>query len=156
MVEVGVIRNAHVNDLEHIITIEQQCFKGDHAYSPQQLKYLLTKANSLTLVETKENNIRGFVIILLHKGTRIAGLETIDVTPLFQKQGIALKLLIAAEEELKQKNINTIRLEVSVTNYQAIHLYEKQGYTKTKILKNYYQYNHDGSKDAFRMIKKLQ
>jgi len=156
MTETGIIRNAYIDDLEHIITIEQQCFKSDHAYSPQQLKYLITKANNLTLVETKENTIRGFIIILLRKGTHIAGLETIDVAPLFQKQGIALQLLTAAEEELKQKNINTIRLEVSVTNHQAIHLYQKQGYTKTKILKNYYQYTHDGSKDAFRMIKKLQ
>ena len=101
MIEVGIIRNAHIDDLEDIITIEQQCFKGDHAYSPQQLKYLLTKANSLALVETKENIIRGFVIILLRKETHIAGLETIDVTPFFQKQGIALRLLTAAEEELK-------------------------------------------------------
>ena len=156
MIEVGIIRNAHINDLEHIITIEQQCFKGDHAYSPQQLNYLIIKANSLTLVETKENIIRGFIIILLRKGTHTAGLETIDVAPLFQNQGIALRLLTVAEEELTQKNIKKIRLEVSVTNHQAIHLYQKQGYIKTKILKNYYQYNHDGSKDAFRMIKKLQ
>jgi ribosomal-protein-alanine acetyltransferase len=155
MTEIGFIRNAHIDDLEQIITIEQECFKGDHAYSPQQLQYLLTKANSLTLVETKEKHIRGFIIVLLHKGAHVAGLETIDVDPVFQKQGIALRLLSAAEEELKQKNIQRIRLEVSTKNHSAINLYEKQGYKKTKVIKNYYQFDHDGSQDAFQMIKEL-
>ena len=85
----------------------------------------------------------------------VAGIETINVDPMFRKKGIGLRLLSAAEELLKKKRIKRIRLEVAVTNLAAIGLYENAGFQKSMLLKKYYHFDHQGSRDAYRMIKEL-
>jgi ribosomal protein S18 acetylase RimI-like enzyme len=150
------IRIASPNDFERIIELENICFTSEQAYTRRQLNYLLTKANSLVLVETTNAVLRGFIIILYRKGNRVAGIETINVEPVYRKQGVGLRLLNAAEECLRKKGIHKIRLEVSTTNQAAIMLYENAGFKKIALLKNYYLYDHDDSRDAIRMIKELR
>lgn len=86
----------------------------------------------------------------------VAGIETINVDPAHRKKGIGLQLLSAAEEHLRKKGIHKIRLEVATTNHAAITLYEHAGFQKIALLKKYYHYNHEGSRDAYRMVKKLR
>jgi len=155
MQETTHIRKASLNDFERIVDLEITCFTSELAYTRRQLRYLLTKANSTVLVETINTIVRGFIIIVYRKGTRVAGIETINVDPVYRKQGVGLRLLNAAEECLRKRGIHKIRLEVSTTNRAAVMLYENAGFKKTALLKNYYLYNHDGSRDAFRMIKQL-
>ena len=149
------IRIATHEDIERIVEIEKKCFKNHLCYSKKKLGYLITKANSTCLVETKNQIIRGFVITLYRRGTKVAGVETVDVDPVFQKQGIGIKLLEAAEEDMKKHGIKKARLEVSTKNVSGIKLYEKAGFKKIEILKNYYIFEHDGSRDVFRMVKEL-
>jgi len=155
MTNPGIICRASLDDLDRIVELEKKCFQDNLSYSRRQLRYLLTKANSTFLVETYEETVRGFIIILYKKGTTVAGVETVDVDPNHQKQGIGLHLLKEAEEEMKNKGIKKIRLEVSTTNLAAIALYKKAGFRTFVLLKNYYLYNHQGSRDAVRMIKNL-
>jgi len=155
MTDSGIVRRSSLHDFERIIELEHLCFPGDLAYSQRQLRYLLTKANSTVLVETNNKVIRGFIIILYRKGTRVAGIETINVDPQYRKKGIASQLLNAAEADMRKKGIKKIRLEVSTTNHAAISLYENAGFQKKSILKNYYIYDHEGSYDALRMTKEL-
>jgi ribosomal protein S18 acetylase RimI-like enzyme len=151
----GVIRKVTNCDLARIIELENKCFNNNMAYSPRQLKYLITKANSNCLAEVLKETLRGFIIILYKKECKVAGVETLNVDPPFQGNGIAKKLLKAAEEEMLQKNIKKIRLEVSMGNIPAVKLYEKSGFRIKSILKNYYYNEHHGTHDAFRMIKEL-
>ena len=151
----NIIRKATNKDLEQIFKIEQQCFNRYTAYSKKQFNYLITKAHSSCFVETSNQSIRGFIIILYKKNSKIAGIETIDVDPKYQGKGIGTRLMHAAEEEIKKKGINKIRLEVSKNNVAAINLYKKLEYYQTAILHNYYQFYHDGTRDAIRMIKDL-
>jgi len=151
----GVIRPARPGDIKGILSIEQKCFPDHLAYTRRQYWYLLTKAHRTFLVETQGKQLRGFIVILYRKGTTVAGLETIDVDPDFQHHHIASRLLQAAEQQAKKKGMNTMRLEVSVTNRPALALYNKHHYQKVAVLKNYYLYPHDGSTDVFRMSKSL-
>jgi ribosomal protein S18 acetylase RimI-like enzyme len=150
------IRFATIDDFERIVELEHLCFPREHAYSRRQLRYLLTKANSTVLVETMDALMRGFLIILYRRGTTVAGIETINVDPAYRKKGIGLRLLSAAEEHLRKKGIHKIRLEVAITNTAAIMLYEHAGFQQTMMLKKYYHFNHQGSRDAYRMIKVLR
>jgi ribosomal protein S18 acetylase RimI-like enzyme len=149
------IRKATHQDFERIVELEDACFKGPLAYSRRQLWYLLTKANSTVLVESAAGIIRGFIIVLYKKGTHVAGIETINVDPSYRKLGVGTQLFTAAEQDMRKKKIKKIRLEVSTSNHAAIALYEHAGFKKTTLLKNYYIYNHSGSRDAMRMIKEL-
>jgi ribosomal protein S18 acetylase RimI-like enzyme len=149
------IRIAIPDDFERIVELENLCFPKEHAYTRRQLHYLLIKANSTVLVETTGALIRGFLIILYRRGTTVAGIETINVDPTHRKKGIGLRLLSVAEEHLRKKGIHKIRLEVSTANNAAIKLYEHAGFQKIMLLKKYYHYDHEGSRDAYRMVKEL-
>ena len=150
------IRIATPDDFERIVELENLCFSKEQAYTRRQLHYLLIKANSTVLVETTGTFVRGFLIILYRRGTTVAGIETINIDPEHRKKGIGLRLLSTAEERLRKKGIRKIRLEVSIFNNAAIKLYEHAGFQKTILLKKYYYYNHEGSRDAYRMIKELR
>ena len=149
------IRIASPDDFERIVALENLCFPKELAYTRRQLCYLLMKANSTILVETTETLIRGFIIILYRRGTTVAGIETLNVDPIYRKKGIGLRLLSATEKLLRKKGMYKIRLEVSTTNHAAIKLYENAGFKKIALLKKYYYYEHEGSRDAIRMVKEL-
>jgi [ribosomal protein S18]-alanine N-acetyltransferase len=155
MQEYYSIRTAKPDDFERIVELENLCFRKEHAYSRRQLRYLLTKANSTILVETTDALIRGFLIILYRRGTTVAGIETINVDPMVRKKGVGLRLLSAAEDLLRKKGIRRMRLEVAISNQAAVLLYERAGFQKSMLLKNYYYFDHQGSRDALRMIKEL-
>jgi len=149
------IRTATPDDFERIVALEKICFPKELAYTRRQLRYLLMRANSNVLIEKTGTTLRGFIIILYRRGTKVAGVETINVDPVYRKKGIGHRLLTAAEERIRKKGIHKIRLEVAITNQAAIKLYEHAGFQKTMLLKKYYHYDHDGSRDAYRMVKEL-
>lgn len=153
MTEAGTIREATDDDIQQIIALENKCFLEEHAYSAKQLTYLIKEANSCCLVETDSETIRGLIIILFKRGTKVAGIETVNVDPSFQNKGIGKRLIQAAETEALNRSMKHIRLEVSVGNISAIKVYEKSGYAITGLLKGYYTFDHYGSKDAYRMKK---
>jgi ribosomal protein S18 acetylase RimI-like enzyme len=151
-----IVRTALPDDFECIVELEHACFEGDLAYSRRQLQYLVFNANSIVLVETVKEVIRGFLIVLYRTGSSVAGIETVNVDPAYRKRGVAARLLAAAEEDIRKKGAKKIRLEVSTANHAAIALYEHAGFKKIGLLKNYYSYEHDGSRDAIRMIKEVR
>ena len=155
IMEAGVVRKGSLQDLPNIIALEQKCFETEIAYTPQQLKYLLTKAHGNCIIETIEQTLRGFIIVLYKNKTRVAGVETLNVDPSFQGLGIGRKLLQAAEEDMFPRDIQKVRLEVSVGNQGAIRLYERAGFQIVAFLPNFYRYLHHRTYDAFRMAKML-
>jgi ribosomal protein S18 acetylase RimI-like enzyme len=152
----SIIRPATSDDLNAISEIEQKCFLGPIAYPKRQLAYLLLHANSACFVETYEEAVRGFVIVTYRQGSSTGHIETIDVDPAYTKLGIGLKLLTAAEEDMRKRGKRWSQLEVSEGNKAAIKLYEKAGYKLKEHIKNYYTYEHNGTCDAMRMVKALQ
>jgi len=151
----GVIRTATEKDIPEIVKLENKCFLETQAYSEYQIWYLVKKANSCCLVETYGDIVRGCIILLFRRGSKVAGVETVNVDPLFQNKGIGRQLIQAGEAEARKRLMNTIRLEVSIGNTHAIRMYQRSGYTITGLLQDYYQFDHSGSRDAYRMKKSL-
>lgn len=100
MQEKPCIRKAVAGDIDEITAIEQRCFPRPTAYPRAQLAYLVLKANSICLVEDSPEGIRGFIVGLYRRGTRVGCLETLDVDPRFQKMGVGQRLLAAAEADI--------------------------------------------------------
>jgi ribosomal protein S18 acetylase RimI-like enzyme len=73
----------------------------------------------------------------------------------FQNKGVGIKLLMAAEEEMKRRGMKTAQLEVSERNERALELYRKAGYKSKEKLEGYYRYDHDKTRNAIRMVKSL-
>lgn len=85
----------------------------------------------------------------------MAAIETLDVDPRFHGQGIGLRLLKAGEKEVIASGMKSIRLEVSTNNLPALCLYEKAGYHTKAFLPYYYLNQHNGTRHAYRMVKRL-
>ena len=77
-----------------------------------------------------------------------AELEYIYVDIDYRNMGIATKLFNYMLEDLNNKNINKITLEVRCDNGSAISFYLKNGFEKVSVRKNYYK-----NIDAFLMLK---
>jgi ribosomal protein S18 acetylase RimI-like enzyme len=48
------------------------------------------------------------------------------------------------------------QLELSEGNKAALELYRKAGYKFKEKIEGYYKYEHDGSRNAIRMVKALK
>ena len=149
------IQLAEADEIDRIFEIEQKCFPREVAYSKRQLEYLILNANSDCLVEKQDGVIRAFLIVTFRRGSLTCNIETIDVDPAFKNKGIGLKLLKAAETDMKRRGIRWSQLEVSEGNESALQLYKKAGYNFKERLEGYYRLEHNGTRNAIRMVKEL-
>jgi len=79
-------------------------------------------------------------------------ISNIAVAKKYQKQGIGNLLITALIQAAIANNINGLTLEVRESNHAALALYNKHGFVKEGIRKNYYSYPNE---DAIIMWKYL-
>jgi len=155
------IRHAEIADLDEIYTIENACFDEADAFVEQVFHYFLIRPKKeIFLVATIKNQILGFIIVQPKSLSQYI-IITIDVLPEWQRKGIGKSLMLAIEKEIiavnkKLKNgINLVEAQIELVVYEkntaAKTLYEKLGYEKTHIIKNYYSKKRNG----IEMIKKV-
>src|SRR5690606_34318742 len=99
-----------------------------------------------------DQELLGYGLVLLHKGTRLARLYSIAVDKKARGLGIGILLLQALEEKAAARGRLFMRLEVAKNNKAAISLYEKNGY---RIFGEYSDYYEDHG-DALRMQKRIR
>jgi hypothetical protein len=103
-------------------------------------------------VENSSQNLLAYGLVWCHRGTRLARLYSLAVSPERRGKGIAQQLLQQLEQETAQRGHFFMRLEVAKTNQAAIRLYENSGY---HVFGEYSDYYEDHG-DALRMQKKIQ
>ncbi|MEI4551694.1 ribosomal protein S18-alanine N-acetyltransferase [Pseudoalteromonas spongiae] len=145
------IRDAVSNDLTALLAIENRCFDSDKI-SQRSFKRYLVSEHSKLLVAENDDLVVGYVLIWLHKGTRLGRIYSLAVLPEMRGKGIAEQLLTAIESVAKAHKRFYIRLEVAAKNQAAINLYEKLGY---RVFGRFAAYYADSS-DALRMQKRIR
>ena len=144
------IRPAGETDLAAILDIEKFC--RTVTWSPASFKSELAGENSINLVaQAYEGPLCGFIFAVLAADE--IEINTIAVSPAFQRQGIAQQLLSAAAQTGLNRGAATLHLEVRSRNKPAFSLYEKLGFEIRWIRKKYYSDNGD---DAIVMSKPIE
>ena len=117
-----------------IAALEQQCFSdpwSEAAIAPE-----LENPLSLWLVAEQGDTLLGYV------GSQSvppeADMMNLAVAPEARRQGIAEALVHALEAALREKETESLTLEVRVSNLPARTLYEKLGFEPVGLRKNYY------------------
>jgi ribosomal-protein-alanine N-acetyltransferase len=146
-----LFRQLAEKDLIEIYSLDQLCYEQGISYSLQTIFLFYYYFDHISYVVEVEDRLVGFIMTNMINKNK-AHLITLDVHPDFRRKGLGSRLLKMAEEEVKKKRVNNISLEVDIENYPAIKLYEKFGFSKTKILKNYYK----KCRDAYLMEKDLR
>jgi ribosomal-protein-alanine N-acetyltransferase len=146
-----LVRPATAADLDRLEELEQ-AHESDR-FSRAQLRYLLTRANGVTLVvdEAHGRPVLGNVIVLFRRGAGIAHLYSLTVDPQERGRGLGRLLLSHAEQAAAARGLANMQLEVRVDNATAISLYLSNGYVTTGRRPDYYA---DGC-EALTMIKAL-
>jgi len=100
-------------------------------------------------VATDGGKIVGF--ILTEENSPLVHIVTLDVAKSHRRFGVGTELLRESEAHMSFRGVRTVLLETATTNEAGIAFWERHGYRKEAVLKNYYP----GHLDAFEMRKKL-
>jgi ribosomal-protein-alanine N-acetyltransferase len=143
------IRQYEPHDLAALYKLDQACFPPGIAYSKTMLRYFLAQDGAECLVATDSGKIAGFM--LSEENSPLAHIITLDVAESHRRHGVGTALVRESEASLKFRGVQTVLLETATTNQAGIAFWERHGYRKEAVLKNYYS----GRMDAFAMRKKL-
>lgn len=134
------------NYIDNCVLLEKQCFSLP--WTKEQFLESLENSFSIFLMATIKTQFAGYIgLYLIADEAQILNLA---VKEQFRKKGIGEALIKKAEKNAKQKGANKLFLEVRVSNKNAINLYEKCGFSKDGIRKNFYE---NPSEDALLMCK---
>ncbi|WP_017446923.1 GNAT family N-acetyltransferase/peptidase C39 family protein [Gayadomonas joobiniege] len=144
------IRSAELADINVLVQLEECCFKSDRLTKRSFRRFIQSDSASLQIVE-QDQQLLAYVLVLLHKGSVLARVYSLAVHPQAQGQGIAAKLMQAAEKISAEQAKLFLRLEVAQNNIAAINLYQKLGFKVFDVYPDYYA-DHQ---NALRMQKRL-
>ena len=120
--------------IDEIYYVEQSCFSNP--WTEKMLESELESALSVLLTEEREGKTVGYAL-----GRVVADeaeLLKICVIAEWRKRGIAEKMLSGLLEKMREKGAAACFLEVRSKNSHAISLYEKLGFEKIALRKDYY------------------
>lgn len=138
--------------LKEVLKLNLRCFKYGENYTKHTFAYLLNEPNTLSYrIVTPEENIVGFVFVMVNSNDGTGHLTTIGIAPEHRRRGLALKLLQHTEDALRKRGVGILMLEVRVSNIGAQTLYRNFGYAVMQRLNKYYNNGEDG----FLMVKSL-
>lgn len=113
------------------------------------LRYFLGQASAECLVAVDGKKVVGF--LLSEENPPLGHIVTLDVATAYRRHGVGTELIRESEASMALRGIRTVLLETGTTNAAGIAFWERHGYRKEAVLKNYYP----GKLDAFEMRKKL-
>ncbi|HQU86624.1 MAG TPA: ribosomal protein S18-alanine N-acetyltransferase [Pyrinomonadaceae bacterium] len=145
------IRPLTDKQLKEVMRLNLRCFRNGENYTKHTFNYLLSDSRTLSYrIVTPEDEMVGFVFVMMDN--QGAGhITTIGVAPEHRRRGLAEKLLAHSEEALRNRQINTVMLEVRVSNIAAQSLYRSFGYSVVQRIGKYY----NNGEDCFLMMKSL-
>lgn len=136
-------------DIDGVFEVEKNCF--EHHWSKESFKKELINENARYLVAKLDRKIVGYVGIwlILDEGH----ITNVAVHNDYRGQKIGDKLVQALVNLCKENNINSMTLEVRVSNTVAQSLYKKYGFKLAGIRKEYYSDNKEDAMIMWNDIK---
>ncbi len=134
-------------DAEEIAEIEKECFSDNWSENA-----VLTQIDRQQIIVYKDGGeIVGYCIFMTAADE--GEILRIAVKPDMRKSGIGQKILDSAIRIMAQRGAAELFLEVRASNDAAIRLYEKAGFVKTGVRKNYYENKEDAVLYNFKVEK---
>ncbi|GAB59395.1 peptidase C39 family protein [Rheinheimera nanhaiensis] len=137
-----VSRLATASDVSALVALELACFNSDRLSVRSFKRFLREKRSDLYVAELG-GVLVGYFLLLYRRGTSLARLYSLAVSPDYRKQGIAEFLLQQAEQTAATRNCVLLRLEVRQDNVAAIRLYQKLHYHEFAVKHDFYEDHSD-------------
>lgn len=149
MMQKADILKADVSDIPEIALIEEKYIPN--GWSEKAFSDWANNQNTVIFKAMLDGEIIGFA-----NGSWVldeAELLNIAVAEQARRKGVATLLLEALENYFREKNAEKIFLEVREKNLSAINFYEKHGFVKNGLRKNYYSNPIDNGVLMMKIIK---
>jgi [ribosomal protein S18]-alanine N-acetyltransferase len=143
------LRSYKPADFEALHEIDQVCYEAEVAYSKRELREYLRLRGADCVVAESGGRIAGFCISA--QQDHYGYIVTIDVLEEFRRHKVGTALLGEIERRLIASGVHEVRLETATDNESAVAFWQKHGYRKRGVRKNYYP----NGRDAFAMTKTL-
>ncbi len=134
-------------DALSIAQLEKECFTDN--WSENAVSMQIDRQQ--IIVYKDGNKVIGYCVFMTAADE--GEILRIAVIPNARKRGIGRKLLDSAVKIMKSRGASEIFLEVRASNKDAISLYEKYGFIKTGVRKNYYENKEDAVLYNFKVEK---
>ena len=129
-----IFRYATSEDIESIAAIELASMSNP--WKADSYQEAINSDHAFVMVAEQDNKIAGFAVFYLTPPE--SELPDIVVSPEYRGQGLGRQLLTHCFDELRAKSIETIFLEVRVSNTPARTLYEHLGFESIGTRKYFY------------------
>lgn len=138
-----IIREMSKEDIPEVAAIEKLCFS--QPWSERGFEEGL-EASAIFLVAEENYRILGY--IGMYVSAPEGEITNVAVDPEMRSKGTGKALVDAMKQWACDHGVTSIILEVRVSNAVAIHVYERIGFAKLGVRKNFYQFP---TEDAFVM-----
>ena len=139
---------------EDIPDIKVLCYffwEDEGIYSENFYEKLLRQNLSYIYKEKETDELIALCLALYEKKEKMVNIAVLCVKQEYQKRGLGKSILNSCIDNCIKKGYNKFYLHVMVTNESAIRLYEKVGFRKIELVKNYYSNDPPPNNDAFLM-----
>ncbi len=141
-----VFRKMAEKDILDVASLEKRLFS--RPWSEQSLSQAL-RQSTLFVTALEKNIVVGYCG--MYCGFGEGEITNVAVDPIWQNQGVGRKMLEYLLEQAYCQGIRRVMLEVRVSNWNAIHLYESMGFRSCGIRKQLYDLpTEDGMVMEFR------
>ena len=137
------------HDFAALYKLDRACFPPGISYSKTMLRYFLAQPAAECLVAVDGARIIGFLIS--EENPPLGHIITLDVAESHRRRGVGTLLLRESEQHLAFRGVRTVLLETATTNDAGIAFWERHGYRRVAVIRNYYS----GRLDAYEMRKRL-
>lgn len=144
------IRYMDIKDLDYVVEIERENFKDPWSFNAFKTEIENSALTHYFVVEKQGLIIGYFGILAVLDECQI---HTVSVDKNHRKNGIGSRIMDYIIGFSKDREINSINLEVDINNESAIALYSKYGFQKVGYIKDYYI---NPKSDAYIMEKNLK
>lgn len=138
------------SDLDEVIAVERSVYS--HPWTRGNFADALASGNLGWLVRD-DGRLVGYCVVMMAPDD--AHLLNISVAAHAQRRGIGRGLLGWMHALARAHNVPSVLLEVRVSNERALRIYERAGYIRIGLRRNYYP-AVTGREDAIVMRKHLQ
>lgn len=137
-------RVARESDILQLVSLENLSFNYDQLSKKQFTKFIRDEKNLIQVLEI-DRKIAGYALVFFRKNSKKTRMYSLCVHPDFKGMGLGKKLMFEVFKQLRKKKIESVKLEVKVSNQVGVNLYESLGFELEERIKKFYS---DGE-DAF-------
>lgn len=136
-------RYGGLHDVPDMHSLDERLFASHTSYDLETFHGFMMNPAITTITACDSGKMAGYIIVAIGM-ERAANILTIDVEPAYQRCGVGSRLMTLGEKHARREGAQAIFLQVSVVNHGAIKFYDKLGFSKTRLMRDYYASAEDG------------